>query len=186
MFKTRKKRIILPILILTLSSVFFLWACGGNGGQGLEEGQVYNFKLYYANSDYVETGDESLGVYIVESRKLEVLEDENPWIIMLEELKKPGSDQLWSAVEEGLVFKDVYVDPEDPEILYVDLKDLQGGGSLKEGLFIGQVVKTAIVNGELIDEDSQVDKVQFLINGEIAESLMGHYESFGPFGMEDI
>lgn len=186
MFRKNSKKAVWLMLVLILSTAFFLWACGNDPGESEEEGLTYDFKLYFANSDYVETGDESLGVYIVDSRKLEVDKDENPWIVLLEDLKKPGSDQLWTAVEEEVVFLDVYVDAENPELLYVDLSGLQGGGSLKEGLFIGQIVKTAIANSTVIDEDSLVDKIQFLIDGEISESLMGHYESFGPFGMEDI
>lgn len=186
MFKINRNNTVWLMLILILSATFFLWACGNDLDDLDEEGLTYDFKLYFANSDYVETGDESLGVYIVDSRKLEVAKDENPWIVLLEELKNPGSDQLWTAVEKGLVFIDVYVDAEDPEILYVDLSGLEGGGSLKEGLFIGQIVKTALANSKIIDEDSLADKIQFLIEGEISESLMGHYESFRPFGMEDI
>ncbi len=179
------KKAKLPLLALVFVMMVFLWACGDK--PDIESEIIsYDFNLYYANSEYVESGDESLGVYIVDSRRLDVEKDENPWIIMLEELKKPGSDQLWSAVDESLVFNDVYVDPENPELLYVDLSGVKEGGSFKEGLFIGQIVKTAIVNCTKIDVDSRVQKIQFLVDGEVAESLMGHYESSGPFRMEDI
>lgn len=185
MYRANKHKAFWPLLIVILSAMFFMGACGGEPETNVE-GVIYDFNLYYANSDYVESGDESLGIYIVDARKIEVPKDENPWIVLLEELKKPGSDQLWSAVDEELVFKDVYVDKENPEILYVDLSGIQAGGSLKEGLFIGQIVKTAIANSAIIDENSAVEKVQFLIDGKITESLMGHYESFGPFEMGDI
>ena len=47
------------------------------------------------------------------------------------------------------------------------------GGTLEETLFISQVVKTLM-------EFPQVKKVKFLIEGETAETLMGHIDISKP------
>ena len=65
-------------------------------------------------------------------------------------------------------------------ILKTDVKDsiatidvsksaLAGGGDLDEELFIGQIVKS-------LTSFSEIDGVRFLVDGQEAESLLGHYD----------
>ena len=69
-------------------------------------------------------------------------------------------------------------DPDDPlkdqvedSIAGVDVSKsaLAGGGDLDEDLFIGQIVKS-------LSSFSEIDGVRFLVDGQEAESILGHYD----------
>ena len=128
--------------------------------------------LYFANEEYIITGDESLDKIIPRKK---VIEYEN---ISLEE-----------AVVRALMISDEITDsdtaiPESVKLIDVRVKDKTAlvnfaqeglsGGSLQETLTISQIVQT------LLELDT-VDRVQFLIDGQEAESLMGHIGTLDPF-----
>ena len=89
--------------------------------------------------------------------------------------KEPAG--LATMVTEEIEFLDVYGKTEEKTI-YADLSSEHlNGGSLTERLLIEQVVETLLSSfGE-----QGYDKVQFLVNGEQAETLMGHMDTMEPF-----
>ncbi len=174
------------VMVLLLAT---LAGCGqDNGGPEIPETPdipepvEYTVELYFTNDAYVETGDESLGRYLTESRVIEVAEGENPWIAMLEALKTVESEEMGTVIGQDVIFDRVAVSEEDETLLIVDFGSIgTGGGSMQEGFFIGQIVETLIYNGYLFEDGGAVEKVQFLVEGEPVESLMGHIDAREPF-----
>lgn len=152
----------------------------GTDGAPTEEGLAdYQATLFYANQAYVETGDESLDHYVTASVTLAIADEENPSIALIDALKKADLDGGTTAVTEQMTVNDCYASLETPGTLVVDM-GAQGlsGGSLGEALFIGQVVNTLLSNSDLI---GTYEQVQFLVDGQTVESLMGHIDATQPF-----
>lgn len=146
-------------------------------------------KLYFVNQEFVDTGDESKGalveyenisIYLPETRQEDMTAEEHASlgytsaVTMLwqvpEELE--GAD---TAVTEEFTINNIIC---KDKIAYVDLAGagLAGrGGSSEETLFISQIVET------LINSFEEIEQVQFLVDGEPAESLMGHCYTGEPF-----
>lgn len=145
----------------------------------------FEVNRYFVNSEYVETGDESLEHLFVDESTIEASEGENPYIILLESLANVPNDSMGTVVTEDIVFNDVYLSEEDNgETIVVDLasEGIYGhGGSLSESLFIKQIVGTLLDNSTISGTDRAPTKVQFLVDGEIVESLMGHISATEPF-----
>lgn len=174
---------IVLVLILGLS---MLPGCSGDDGDG--DGHViatYTVELYFINTDYAITGDESLEHYLVDTREFSIPADENPWIMILEDLKNVEPDFAETAVTNDVVFNDVYLDAEDDSLIVVDFESLSSGGSMQEGFLIGQIVNTIVKNSHIFMESNNVDKVQFLVKGEKVESLMGHFDATEPFTIQN-
>jgi spore germination protein GerM len=90
-------------------------------------------------------------------------------------LRDPGEGSS-TMVTEQVVFNSVYL---EGDTAYVDFKSVgPSSGSMGEGFLISQIVNT------LLDFD-EVKQVQFLVNGEVAETLMGHVGTAEPF-TEDV
>lgn len=131
--------------------------------------------LYFANNKYVEIGDESLEKLIGENRVVEYGSISLEEAVVRELMNGPESSELSTQI------------PATAKLLGVEISDgtafvnfaAEGmfGGSMQESFTINQIVKS------LIELDT-VDRVQFLIDGQKVESLMGHYSIQEPF--EDI
>ena len=170
------------VLILSASA---LTACakGEAGGdpQGEDPGDGktdYDVTLYYVNEEYAVSGDESLSHLIPVEGKVKAQEKE-AFKAAAEALKETPKEPagLATMVTEEIEFLDVYGKTEEKTI-YADLSSEHlNGGSLTERLLIEQVVETLLSSfGE-----QGYDKVQFLVNGEQAETLMGHMDTMEPF-----
>ena len=73
---------------------------------------------------------------------------------------------------DNVTLKDAYI---EDKTAYMDFKsDELHGGSLEETFFVDQIVASLL-------ELEEVDKVQFLVDGETASSLMGHVYIEEPF-----
>ena len=157
--------------------VFTLAACNNKSNQNSENNpEKYKVKLYFANTKYIETGDESLDRVIAIDKEIEG--DKNSiyknTILALKE--KPKDDSYDTLIRDDINILDVYV---KNNIAYVNIsKENLHGGSLEEIFFIGQIVNT------LIDSFKEVESVQFLVEGEKIESLMGHIDASKPFKRE--
>lgn len=131
------------------------------------QGEKLEGSLYYPSKDYIATGDEG-NKYIQVPVTLEVSSKEDlakEAKALLE--KEPGDDQGENFVKPGQIKSISLKDG----IAYVDLAKDQftSGGSLDEEVFLGQVVKT-------LTSFKDVKGVQFLVDGQEAESLLGHYD----------
>lgn len=186
-----KRNILLIVLCIGLIlGMAVLTGCGN--GSGVSEGEntapegpetiSYDVVLYFVNQEYV-TGDEDLPKLIEKGATIHVPEDSNPVIFMLKALSITPDEGLSTVVSGEIIFNDVYISDEDSETIVVDLGS-QGlsGGSMTEGLFISQIVETLLHNTKLLGPDAgDLSKVQFLVEGKIVESLMGHIGAEEPF-----
>ncbi|MCF6464668.1 GerMN domain-containing protein [Clostridium sp. Cult2] len=128
--------------------------------------------LYFANKEYVETGDESLEKLIPEKRIVEYGDISLEERIVKELIKGPDSEKLNTVI------------PSNVKLLGVEVADGTAfvnfageglyGGSMQEDFTIAQIVNSLV-------ELESVERVQFLIDGQKAETLMGHIEISEPF-----
>lgn len=128
--------------------------------------------LYFVNEKYIQTGDESLEKLVSENRTIEFGN------ITLEEAIVKALMQ--GAEKEGLRT----VIPSTAKLLGVEVADGTAFVNFaQEGLFGGSMEETFTINqivASLVELDS-VDRVQFLLDGQKGESLMGHYGIEEPF-----
>lgn len=128
--------------------------------------------LFFPSKAYVQNGD-SNAKYI--QAKASIDYDSN---------KKDLVDAVLALLQEGPGkdgdLKDATNFVPKGSILKTDVKDsiatidvsksaLAGGGDLDEELFIGQIVKS-------LTSFSEIDGVRFLVDGQEAESILGHYD----------
>lgn len=128
--------------------------------------------LYFANKKYVETGDESYEKLVAEKRRIEYGNIPLEEAIVKELIKGPESDELSSSIPETV--KLLGVETADGTCYVNFAQEGLYGGSLQEDFTIAQVVNSLL-------ELEHIDRVQFLIDGEKAESLMGHFSIIEPF-----
>ncbi len=122
--------------------------------------------LYFANKEYIDTGNEDLDKLIPEKRILEYGDIPLEEVIVSELMKNPDNKNLSSAIPGTAKLLSVEV---SDGTAFVDFSsDGMSGGSLQEFFTINQIVASLL---ELED----IDQVQFLLDGEKAESLMGHF-----------
>ncbi len=175
----RLTTILLCTALIVITGLFGLTGCGkeaapednGNGGEPLAE-QTYRITMFFANEDYVESGDESMEKYKVFEKEI-TSEPGKVYQDALEELKVPPEEGYSTVVGTQISFNEVYL---DGDTVKVDLSSSSlSGGSTDEAFLIGQIVNT------LINSFNEVKQVQFLVDGEVAESLMGHVDAQNPF-----
>lgn len=128
--------------------------------------------LYFANLKYIETGDESLEPFIVQEKTLTYKDISLEEAIVKELMRAPKDPSMTTEIPSTA--KLLGVDLDDRTVFVNFAQEGMFGGSTQESFTINQIVNS------LLELDS-VDKVQFLIDGEKAESLMGHFEIMDPF-----
>lgn len=141
---------------------------------------TYTVTRAYINQEYVDTGSEERGIVVLltSSVDLDCTEDEKYGAViesLREEYMPPdaGKLKLKTAVGDSVRFNDIY---REDSTVYVDFKgENLNGGSLQESMLITQIVET------LTDSFSEVKDVRLLIDGEEAETLMGHIDISQPF-----
>jgi len=136
----------------------------------------YNVTLYFANDEYIQTGDENLDhMVIVKDYKLKSEEGKQYMDLLNIALRTvpDGVNGADTLIDDKIVFKDVSV---DGGVATVDLTSGEiNGGSLQETYVISQIVDS------LLNSFKEISSVQFLIDGAKAESLMGHFDISKPF-----
>lgn len=178
--KNKKRiRLILLCVVLTLGMLGFT-ACGkdADSGNTTDEAkeQDYRVTLFFANEEYIASGDESLEKFMVYESEL-TAKPADAYKKTLELLKTSPEKGYSTVISDQIKFNDVYV---DGDTAYVDFSSTGlNGGSLEETFLISQIVDT------LINSFEEVKQVQFLTDGETAESLMGHVDTTAPFA-EDL
>lgn len=128
--------------------------------------------LYFANNEYVETGDEQYERMLTETQTVSYDEMSLEEAVLRALIAGPEDDENLST---GF--------PETVELISVDVMDgtafvdFEGeglnGGSMQESYIISQTVESL---GEL----GSVQRVQFLVDSQKAESLMGHISIEDP------
>lgn len=123
--------------------------------------------LYFANLKYVETGDENLEKLIPETKTF-TNDDNLVNNIMNSLLEGPeNTEELTNIIPNSI--NEVFI---DNDTVVVDFQEVNGG-SLEETFTIEQIAKTYL-------QLNDINKVQFLVNGEITDSLMGHVDITAP------
>lgn len=140
------------------------------------EANTETVTLYFVDEDYVMTGEESDEIVLTEEREVEYGDTSLEEAIVNELMIGPEGEGLYTLI------------PEEADLLGVEVEDGTafvdfsseglGGGSMQETYTIRQIVDS------LTDLDT-VDRVQFLIDGQKAETLMGHIEISEPFEREE-
>lgn len=128
--------------------------------------------LYFPNKKYIETGDESYEKLIAEKRTIEYGNIPLEEAIVKELIKGPESDELSTSIPTTVTL--LGVETADGTCYVNFSQEGLYGGSLQEDFTISQIVNSLL-------ELESVDRVQFLIDGEKAESLMGHFSIIDPF-----
>lgn len=137
-----------------------------------EEVNEKEVTLYFVNKKYIETGDESLEKLIPEKRVVKYDEMPMEEAIVRELMKGTEDDKISTVIPSSVELIDVKV---SDKTAFVNFKQ-EGlhGGSLEERFTLDQIIKSLI-------ELENVDKVQFLIDGQKAETLMEHLDISEPF-----
>ncbi|HMM69998.1 MAG TPA: GerMN domain-containing protein [Gudongella oleilytica] len=128
--------------------------------------------LFFGNNEYIMTGDEQYEWMLTEVREITYGE------ICLEEaivralMAGPmDTDKLSTGFTDTIQL--ISVDVLDGTAYVNFASEGLHGGSMQESYVIGQVV-------ESLTQLDSVDRVQFLVDGQEAETLMGHMSIEGP------
>lgn len=132
--------------------------------------------LYYANNEYIMTGDESLDIVVPVTRSVILGEKPIEKVVVEELQKQPSDENLDTSLEEiNILTVDIA-----ENIAYVNISSENlNGGSLTETLVLQQLVYS------LIELDG-VNAVQILVDGSKQDSLMGHYGIREPLTRADL
>ncbi|MDR0423912.1 MAG: GerMN domain-containing protein [Clostridiales Family XIII bacterium] len=152
-------------------------------------GKVYKMQLYFANLDFIDSGDEALG-HLTGPFEMNISSDDkegyDKYSLLLECLKSPPeegdgnsanmiSDQIrfgGVTLDGGVATVDVKSETASGEALY--------GGTLEELLFIEQITFS------MIDSFEEVEEVAFTVDGNKADTLMGQMDIREPFNKESF
>ncbi len=139
------------------------------------QGEKVELTLYFANDEYVQTGDDKLEKLLTEKRQV-VLTNKTPAQAAMDELIKGPREEGMSGVIPPKV--ELISVEEADNIAYVNFSSTNmGGGSLQEYYLIDSVIMT-------LTELENINAVQFLVDGKKTESLMGHIYTMEPMGRE--
>ena len=175
-----RKALTSVVLLLLLAPAF---GCGAAPATPEAPAEIaYDVVLYFADQAYIETGDPSLPPVVSEETSIAVAEGTEPYLAVLEGLRTPAEEGHATMVTEHIVIYSVTYDSAVEDQLVVDLdRDGLTGGSLGEDLFIRQIVETLLHNEALAGDRPVPTRVLFLVDGQPAESLMGHIDATMPF-----
>lgn len=134
------------------------------------EEKSYEVTLTYPSSDYIVNGDEE-NKKVTEQATIKASKDEIVTKVLKQLAQSPKAE---GAESVGLDKFDFSKSKLDGTTAIVDLSGDVTGGSLEE-----DVLARSIVNS-LLSVDG-IKAVEFTINGEKAESLMGHVDISEPF-----
>ena len=173
------------LLVMVLLTAVALAMAGCGGGTSDDAGDdvvigdellVYVVDLCYVNEEYAKTGDEELSAMVHYIKQHFFAHEGEQYFTLLDtELREGLSvlDGVMTMITDDIQFNRVHV---SGGTAFVDLVgEGLSGGSLEEGLLISQIVNSLVASFE------EVEQVQFLVDGEVVESLMGHYDASEPF-----
>lgn len=175
----KKKSVLMFLLcVILVFSMFGFTGCGKSPDTGETDGaaepaeQDYLVTLFFANEKYIATGDESLEKFMVYESEM-TSKPADAYKNTLELLKTTPDKGYSTVITDQIKFNDVYL---EGDTVYVDISSSGlNGGSLEETFLISQIVDT------LINSFKEVKQVQFLVDGQTAETLMGHVGTAAPF-----
>lgn len=128
--------------------------------------------LYFVNKEYIETGNESLEKLIGEKRVIKYDGISLEEAIVQELIEGTEDPKLATVIPSNVQLINVEVADKTAFVNFA--QEGLFGGSMQETFTLSQIIKS-------LTELDTVDKVQFLIDGKKADSLMGHYDISQPF-----
>lgn len=128
--------------------------------------------LYFVNKDYIETGNEDLEKLIGEKRVIKFDGISLEEAIVTELIEGTEDPKLSTVIPSNVQLINVEVSDKTAFVNFA--QEGLFGGSMQETFTLSQIIKS-------LTELDTVDKVQFLIDGKKADSLMGHYDISQPF-----
>lgn len=176
----KHKRISIMILCMVLilgAGLFSLTGCtkkpaAEGPGTDTPSEKTYRVALFYANEAYVATGDEAVEKFKVYETELSSTTEE-VYMDALELLRNSPEKGYDTMLGEQIKLNRVYA---EGDTAFVDLAaDGLAGGSLEELYLVSQIVDT------LINSFEEIKQVQFLVDGQVPETLMGHVGTEEPF-----
>lgn len=177
----RNTPLFLIVLLLVLAVLFILLVNPGylrrkaappeNRPEPPGAEQKQEVTLYFPNQEYIQTGRADLPMLKAVERMVET-NGENLVAKVLAELRKPPAEEgFTTALHDGLKIRSAR---REGRRAYVDFSSENlYGGSLQETLLVHQIVWT-------LTALPGIDEVQFLVDGEKRESLMGHISTDEP------
>lgn len=175
--KRKRALLILLCAVLALGMLTFTGCTKGSDqekpdGNGEPAVQTYRVSLFFANEEYIATGDEALEKFKVYEKEIEAKPGE-AYKQALEQLRTSPEKGYSTVLTDQIKFNDVYL---EGDTAFVDLSsEGLSGGSLEETFLISQIVDT------LLNSFDEVKQVQFLVDGQKADTLMGHVGTADPF-----
>ncbi|HBG15334.1 MAG TPA: hypothetical protein DDW93_01010 [Firmicutes bacterium] len=141
------------------------------------EERVEKVRLYFPNQEYVQTGREDLPMLKTVDREVKI-KDESLIEAILKELRNPPEGKgLTTALYDQLEVLGAWT---KERLAYVNFSSENlHGGSLQEMLLVNQIVKT-------LTALPGIDQVQFLVDGEKRETLMGHLSTDEPLSGDHL
>ena len=127
--------------------------------------------LYFVNKEYIETGDEKLEKLIAEKRLVKYGDTSIEEAVVRELIKGPEKKELSTEIPSSA--KLINVEVADGTAFVNFAQEGLYGGSMQEIFTIMQITHTLHELG--------IEKTQFLIDGNKAETLMGHIGILEPF-----
>ena len=176
---------LIALILLVLAAGFTYFSLKRRARRELEPGPPTDTEvtLYFVNREYITTGNEELPKLLPFTRKIKAYGDgrtgrESLVTNVLAELRKPPAGEGGTtALRDNLRITGVRI---EEATVYVDFSsDNLHGGSLEEILLVEQVVTT-------LTGLPGLEKVQFLVDGERRDTLMGHISADEPLGREDL
>lgn len=152
--------------------------------ENTEEGEISNLSddsneifegkvnLYFANADYVNTGNEDLDKLLVEEKEIISNQEDLEMTLINELMEGPSDDSKYNLIPESV--KIIDIENTDGTVYVNFSSENLTGGSIEEKFIVQQIVNT------LLDLETS-NEIVFLIDGEAAESLMGHIDITGGF-----
>lgn len=128
--------------------------------------------LYFVNKDYIETGNEDLEKLIGEKRVIKFDGISLEEAIVTKLIEGTEDPKLSTVIPSNVQLINVEVSDKTAFVNFA--QEGLFGGSMQETFTLSQIIKS-------LTELDTVDKVQFLIDGKKADSLMGHYDISQPF-----
>jgi len=178
------------MLVLIMAALVISAGCGmlPGGNQGNPQpgdtivppepdGETMELTLYFANKEYVLTGDESLGRLLPEKRTITLANKPLAQAAVEELMKGPEGEGMGTVIPPRIKLIDVEV---AEKTAYVNFSgDGMNGGSMEETFLISSVIMT-------LTELEDIDSVQFLVDGKKTETLMGHFYTMDPMSSDDL
>lgn len=142
-----------------------------------KKGEKTQVTLYYPNRKYLLSGDESLPKLLTVETELAGKEQSLLEAAIKAMQTMPADPAMTAVIRKDLKINSVKL---DKGIAYVDFSSQHlYGGSLEEIMLVQGIVRT-------LTGMQGIQKVQFLIDGQTRETLMGHISIADPIGKEDL